>query len=73
MGKGERLKRSPMVHVRDSGASSEHEEPCGKTAGYLNVRNYPVSYSLVNPAVPMHRDGKCARYPFRPSQKGDRG
>src|SRR4030042_4758616 len=23
-----------------------YEEPCGKTAGYLNVRNFSLSYSL---------------------------
>jgi hypothetical protein len=38
-----------------------NEEPCGKTAGYLNVRNFSLSYSLANPA---ENCGECARYPF---------
>ncbi|MFI5293578.1 MAG: exo-beta-N-acetylmuramidase NamZ domain-containing protein [Thermodesulfovibrionales bacterium] len=38
------------------------EEPCGKTAGYLNARISSLSYSLANPAA---SNGECARYPFQ--------
>ena len=31
--------------------SRRNEEPCGKTAGYLNERNCSLSYSLANPAA----------------------
>jgi len=33
--------------------------------GYLNVRNCSLSYSLVNPTVPIDRNGECARYAFQ--------
>jgi len=39
-----------------------YEEPCGNTAGYLNVRSSSLSYSLTDPVV---SNGECVRYPFQ--------
>ena len=43
----------------------KNEELWGETAGYLNLRNCSLLYSLVNPAVRPRRTGDCARYPFQ--------
>src|SRR3972149_5506846 len=48
--KDERIKGDHHIFTKpDIIEIINNEEPCSKTAGYLNVRNFSLSYSLANP------------------------